>query len=185
MLLESYLIAGLFTTIIVSFVWARFWFFESSTDGSKLALTLYDPAVVLHVGGTLYGLVLIEDLSVFRFLTALICMGSGGILFLWTLRSADSKKLVFNNEIDHLMTTGAYGFVRHPFYLSYSLVWFGSVIATNLPPLLITLVYLTAFYYKSALTEERALIRSTYSEEYGKYRNEVGMFFPRIKSWIS
>lgn len=183
--IETYLLGGIFTTIVVSFIWARIWFFESTSDGSKRTMTLYDPAVTIHVIGTYYGLASTDEYSSFRFLAALGCMLIGETLFIWTLKSSKSKKLVFTNEIDELMTTGPYGLVRHPFYVSYLFVWVGAVLATYLPLQLITLVYLGAFYYKSALTEERTLIRSSYSEEYGKYRNEVGMFFPRIRSWIN
>lgn len=96
-----------------------------------------------------------------------------------------SKKLVFNNDIDRLKTDGPYGLVRHPFYLSYALTWGAMTLSTDLPIQWITLVYLLAFYFLSARREEKALLRSAYSEEYGKYRSEVGMFFPRIIRWIN
>ncbi len=92
---------------------------------------------------------------------------------------------MFNNEVDQLITDGAYSLVRHPFYLSYTLTWLATSIPSDLMLPKITLVYLVAFYIFSARREEEALLSSTYSLEYGKYRNEVGMFFPRIIRWIN
>ena len=174
-----------FTTIIVSFVWARIKLFESSAKSSILAFLVYDCVVAIHIFYSFYGLANSSSISTFTFISAAACLLLGGSLFAWTANMSGSKKLVFNNDIDRLKTDGPYGLVRHPFYLSYALTWGAMTLSTDLPIQWITLVYLLAFYFLSARREEKALLRSAYSEEYGKYRSEVGMFFPRIIRWIN
>ncbi len=174
-----------FTTIIVSFIWARIWLFESNTDSSKLTLLTYDSIVGVHIASSYYGLTNVNSVSIARFSATLGCLTLGGILFAWTASTNNKKKLVFNDDVDQLITDGAYSLVRHPFYLSYTLTWCATSIPSDLMLPKITLVYLIVFYIFSARREEKALLSSTYSLEYGKYRNEVGMFFPRIIRWIN
>lgn len=81
---------------------------------------------------------------------------------------------------EHLMTRGPYRFVRHPFYLSYSLGWIGSIIASAQPWLLISLIVMGTIYYRAAAAEERKFASSSLAAAYADYRRRSGMFFPRL-----
>ena len=79
-----------------------------------------------------------------------------------------------------VVTRGPYGIVRHPFYTSYLLFWLGWSIAAwsiwALPPLLVML----AIYILAARGEEAKFARSSLAAEYQAYREQVGMFWPRL-----
>ena len=93
-------------------------------------------------------------------------------------------------QTEKLVTTGLYGYVRHPHYLGILLVLYGvslliiSIIVIFslqsiyfLPPTLLLLVATLAFYVE-ALREEKKLIRR-FGREYEEYRRRVPMFIPR------
>lgn len=78
-----------------------------------------------------------------------------------------------------LSTRGAYGLVRHPMYVSYSLFFVGFPLI-----LLNSLLFLSILgivgYYGIAKEEERILVKR-FGEEYKTYQKRVGMFIPRVR----
>lgn len=84
------------------------------------------------------------------------------------------------DQPEHLMARGPYRFVRHPFYLSYSLGWIASIIASAQPWLLLSLLVMGTIYYRAAAAEERKFASSRLATAYGSYKQRTGMFFPRV-----
>ena len=177
------LIALIYTTIIVSFVWARFRFFRIAQETPSGITKLYDPFVAVHIA-IAYVHIFSEPiifsplsvLSVLLFLSALF-------LFWWSIVTAKVLGFALSDKIARLLVTGPYAWVRHPFYTSYTLVWVGGSILFNSMTMWITLLYLIAFYYRVAIGEENIILKSQYSREYEAYREKVGMFLPRITKW--
>lgn len=183
--MEILLIGGLHATIVVVFVWARLWYFQSSKRASILTALSYDPIVALHVFYTWYCFTQITSISTAKTVISLIVLVSSIGLFLWTIKSSNGGKLAFETTVEHIYTQGAYAIVRHPFYASYILCWSIGNFLFNSLILHITLLYLVGFYFVSARREEEYLLKSSHSDEYRKYFIEVGMFFPRISKWIN
>jgi protein-S-isoprenylcysteine O-methyltransferase Ste14 len=78
-----------------------------------------------------------------------------------------------------LVTTGLYGYVRHPQYLGFlvfttgiNVLWL-TISTIILWPILVTL------YYRLAKEEEKRL-EEKFGEEYRRYKNKVPMFIPRL-----
>jgi protein-S-isoprenylcysteine O-methyltransferase Ste14 len=172
-----------YITIIVGLVWARYRYFNVSTNSSRKGSYFYDPIVAIHIVATLYQFSQPNNPSVLVFLITLCCYLLGTGLFVLSIRNADNLDFAFSDKVSNLVTTGTYALVRHPFYVSYSLVWLGSAVLFNSFLLWITLAYLVTFYIFSAKKEERVILNSEYSREYEDYRQDVGMFLPRIKEW--
>ena len=88
-----------------------------------------------------------------------------------------------NNVIiynDHtLITNGVYKIVRHPLYAS--IIWMiyavGILCQNYLVIILNSIVFIPFMYYR-AKQEEKELIKNF--KEYNKYKNDTGMFFPKI-----
>ena len=79
---------------------------------------------------------------------------------------------------ERLVTTGIYGFVRHPLYMGNGLFAIGLALLFNslyafLFSILYTFLYLPIIYF-----EEKNLLKK-YGEEYKKYKEEVGLLFPK------
>lgn len=177
------LLVAVYITIIVSFIWARFRYFKIQSSRSRISSWLYDPVIGIHVSITLYFLLIepstcspINAVSLVLYILALA-------LFWWSIVTSELLEFAFSSHVGKVVTTGPFAYVRHPFYLSYTLVWLGSSILFNSIFLWITLIYLTTFYLTSAKTEEEVYLKSEYSRDYRDYSQKVGMFLPRITLW--
>lgn len=83
-------------------------------------------------------------------------------------------------EKPKLVTTGIYRYIRHPCYLALDIAVFGTfLIIPNILTLALSLCVVTVLYV-GTLEEEKILLK-IYGEEYEKYKENVGMFFPKIK----
>lgn len=111
----------------------------------------------------------------------LLCVGiiftaGGFVLFLYVghyIRSAITSK--------ELVTTGPFGYVRHPMYVSiyimlfgagllfFSWTWFG-IMAAFVP-----------IWYADCRIEERQMIE-LHEKKYSDYKRKVGMFIPKRKT---
>lgn len=174
-----------FSIVVASLVWARFAFFEFQSKKEKTVSRIYDPLVTVHIVGSFYYLLTADEPRFQVFLIALFLIVSGEFLFIFSLMTA--KKLNFASSEQHftLLDTGPFQIVRHPLYLSYTLIWLATPLVFNSLMLWITLGSLIAFYTFSAKREEEAILSSEYSREYSNYKNRVGMFLPRISQWKS
>ncbi len=174
-----------YTIIMIAFIWARFKYFKIDSQAAKNTSYLYDPIAVLHIYSTYYHYLNAREINyLLGLLTGLLYL-SGFVLFLVTISGARTRGYAFSNNIEQLITSGTYGFVRHPLYVSYALIWIGSAILFHSILLWITLAYLLVFYIVTATQEEKTISKSKYSGEYDNYRRDVGMFLPRIKGWKS
>ena len=82
-----------------------------------------------------------------------------------------------------LIKTGIYRYTRNPMYLSISVGVFATfLMMPSLFSLLISLGMISVFY-AVCLDEEKRLMK-LYGEEYEKYRNDIGILFPKVKSFF-
>lgn len=117
-----------------------------------------------------------------------IMIGGGLALFIAPLRQYDMSRFMGWRQItdgsgrrslasdDNLDTRGVLGYVRHPWYTGAILIiWARDLdIAT-----LIVNVIITTYFLVGAKLEERKLVLEM-GEEYRRYQEQVGMFFPRL-----
>jgi protein-S-isoprenylcysteine O-methyltransferase Ste14 len=172
----------IYTCIVLSFIWARIWFFNVNSGTHRLFAFFYDVSVAIQMISTLI-FMLTGDGKSWPHMAAIIFLYIMALsLFWWSLLTAKSLDFAFSEKVGNIVTSGPFGVVRHPFYSSYIIVWLSSALLFNSPILWITLLLLTSFYFVSARKEERVIMRSGYSEEYGKYIQNVGMFLPRMKN---
>ena len=78
-----------------------------------------------------------------------------------------------------LITNGLYRLARHPIYSGIIIAFTGfSIYSESLFRMLITLILIVLFNYKSIYEEQLLLKRFP---EYDNYRNKTGRFFPKMK----
>lgn len=78
-----------------------------------------------------------------------------------------------------LVTTGAYGLVRHPLYFSSILMSLGLFFLLSNILLLGCFIGLLCYYFPAKKEEEMLLER--FGRQYKEYKSRVGMFFPKIR----
>jgi protein-S-isoprenylcysteine O-methyltransferase Ste14 len=113
-------------------------------------------------------------------LAALLYLCSLG-LFWWAIRTNSSARLsaAFSPDVPvHLVDSGPYRFIRHPFYCSYVVAWSAGTIATARWWLLPTVAIMAIIYWKAANSEEEKFSRSPLAAEYQKYRERTAWLVP-------
>jgi len=78
-----------------------------------------------------------------------------------------------------IVMDGPYRYVRHPFYISYSITWLAGALATSWWPAWLMAGLMLCAYACAAASEERALLRS-HPDDYSNYRTRTGAFVPRL-----
>jgi protein-S-isoprenylcysteine O-methyltransferase Ste14 len=80
-----------------------------------------------------------------------------------------------------LVTSGAYRYIRHPFYTSFLLAFAASDLFFPHPAVVALSLYVLAVLHWTAAAEERKLRASEFGEEYGRYMARSGRFFPQVR----
>jgi protein-S-isoprenylcysteine O-methyltransferase Ste14 len=89
--------------------------------------------------------------------------------------------IVFGKESEStgVIKKGAFGIVRHPVYLSETIIYLGLlVISMSLAALAVWIVVIGFLHYISSYEEK--LLYKRFGEEYNMYKREVPMWFPRF-----
>lgn len=181
----TYLAFATYIAIIVSLIWARLQFFSTQATQITIWVRLYDPIVGIQILTTLY---IFYNGPKFTLLVSSVWLAAllaSISLFWWAILTARKLDFAFSKSVGNLLTSGPFAIVRHPFYMSYILVWTSTTVIFNSVFLWFTLLYLITFYFMSARDEEKIILSSEHSKEYFEYRQRVGMFLPRIKKWKS
>jgi len=104
-------------------------------------------------------------------------------LFWWAIAATRQKRLTlaFSEDApEHLLASGPYRFVRHPFYAAYIFFWLAGLIATLQWWLFISVVAMTVLYFRAARMEENKFAITRLNAEYLSYRERTGMFLPKF-----
>jgi len=135
---------------------------------------------------------MLEAIAIFRatiirpgqFVIAVVLCAASLAIFWWTTRVTRARRLsvAFSaDEPHHLLIAGPYRFVRHPFYVSYSLFWIAGLIAVPRWYLVPGIALMIGLYIRAARMEEGKFANSALSESYEYYRSQTGMFLPRFR----
>jgi protein-S-isoprenylcysteine O-methyltransferase Ste14 len=84
------------------------------------------------------------------------------------------------NTPSRLVTSGAYRRVRHPFYLAFLLALTGAACVFPHWLTIGSLVFAAIQLHRTAVAEERELLRSEYAAVYAEYVARTGRLFPRV-----
>jgi protein-S-isoprenylcysteine O-methyltransferase Ste14 len=82
-------------------------------------------------------------------------------------------------DIHHILDTGLFKLVRHPFYVSLILITLSFVLMLRSYMLLAGLVVIIVILVGDARKEEIKMLEK-FGDEYKRYQQEIGMFFPRV-----
>jgi len=105
-------------------------------------------------------------------------LGAGWFIFLWSVIVRGRYSVAWEMVEDHrLVTWGPYRYVRHPSYLGYFLMFCGFFLLWLNLIALLPLIAIPG-YVKAATREEELLIRR-FGEDYRRYQERTGRFFPR------
>ena len=130
-------------------------------------------------------LMLREKHAISALVAALAIFAVSLVLFLWAVKTTRSARLrlAFDpGSPGFVVQSGPYRYIRHPFYASYILFWFGCAVATVHPLMLIFLVAFGAINLTAAFREEFAFATSPFADEYLNYRKTAGLLWPKFRA---
>lgn len=113
-------------------------------------------------------------------IAGIVLTGAGYSLFVWSVVARGKYAVSWEMPENHkLVTWGPYRYVRHPSYLGYFLMFCGLFfIWLNLVALFPLVAILG--YVRITVGEEELLVRR-FGEEYIRYQEKTGRFFPKRK----
>jgi len=80
----------------------------------------------------------------------------------------------------HIVTYGAYRWIRHPFYAAFIAAFLAAAVFLPHPVTLGALAYACVMLNLTARREERRLVGSAFGSEYRRYLGRTGRFLPRF-----
>ncbi|NEO43953.1 MAG: isoprenylcysteine carboxylmethyltransferase family protein [Moorea sp. SIO4A3] len=172
----------LLTTCLISFIWAGVALFtrpNGMPNALRILVVFWIPLIVLQVST----IVLTEESNLILGLMGLSIYIISLVLFWWTVKTTKDKPLsvCYSDDLpNHIITTGPYQFIRNPFYTSYLLCVLAAVFVTNQLWLLITVVVMFVPYYQVARQEEAKFLASSFAADYKMYKENTGMFLPKL-----
>ena len=105
----------------------------------------------------------------------------GGRFIIYRARRIHKEVAVQPLKITKVITKGIFSRIRHPVYLGFILMnWGVFVIAFSWAFLMLSILFTIVWYFE-ARAEEKALCKR-FPKKYGKYRREVPMLFPNLRS---
>jgi len=124
-------------------------------------------------------------------LAALFLYGSGLAAFVTAKRALRGYRLTLAFSPDApttLIDQGIYEYIRHPFYLAYSLTWMGGAVAAPHLATIGSTVVMVCVYVSAACIEEKKFLSTALASSYKLYRKRTGMLWPsrlmRVKSLV-
>jgi len=171
-----------FVTLHAAFVWARFAIFRISGH-TPAGVRLIEASATASIA---LGVVLILMRPAGARWLDLLAVVAGVIstaLFVWGLRSVRPMQLTAAFSADlpaELVSTGAFAFVRNPFYLAYIIAHALPVAASRSFWAIPAALWMGAIYTRAAILEERKFLASPRADDFRRYAAETGRFFPRL-----
>lgn len=110
----------------------------------------------------------------------------GAALGLWAWAVATTRRerlsLAFSPDPpEAIIDRGPYRYVRHPFYVSYTLYWLAGAAAAPIWWVVAPSLLAIALYVAAARAEERKFAVSPLADAYTAYRARTGMFLPSFR----
>ncbi len=116
--------------------------------------------------------------------TGILLVWAAGVLAVWGLRSI-GRDIASAAEVrpdTRLITSGAFGLVRHPLYLSILAIWAGGALALESWLMAILVCVLVPLFVARSRLEERMLL-NRFGGDYAAYASHVPMLLPFPRHW--
>jgi protein-S-isoprenylcysteine O-methyltransferase Ste14 len=160
---------------------AAFTFFRMGMNPVK-QISILKVGAVLSFGLQTWTLYHLESDNLAQLEVAEGALVASSCLFFWALRTSLVRlSEVYSTDLPEVLNSkGAYKWVRHPFYTSYTMMYLAGCIASLSPVLIAQTLFMFTMYFRAARFEERKFSKSSLSEAYQEYKNKTWMFFPGL-----
>lgn len=129
------------------------------------------------------GILLSEKLKKGRLLCGLSLLAAGEALRLWAVSHIGPASRTRNVCADVLIKTGPYALTRNPLYLANSVKVLGFAVISGNFIFALALILFYGLEYSSVIPFEQEFLESRFKDDYAKYKNNVPVFLPSLKSF--
>jgi protein-S-isoprenylcysteine O-methyltransferase Ste14 len=108
---------------------------------------------------------------------------ASGWLFLCARRACGAHRLSSIHQQDqpvHIVASGPFGRIRHPFYSSYLLFWLAGFVAGSGASTAAVVLVMALIYLRAARAEEAKFAASRLCQAYRDYARQTGLFVPGL-----
>ena len=127
--------------------------------------------------GVLWGHTLVQQIGLAGTYAMYVLSITGAILIIAGWREIYKHYWSKEEGHGHLVTTGIYGYIRHPQYTGFLLITLGMLLEWTTLPMLIMWPVLVVLYYRLAKKEETDM-EVEFGRVYRKYKARTSMFIP-------
>ncbi len=168
---------------ISSFCWSVFGVFKQVENRQNKWYYSLVFASLITYGVCLYSSAISVSADLLRtVVSSLLLLFSLGTFWYSAYENRQKKlSLAFSQDLpNHIVTSGPYAWVRHPFYFSYLTCYFTVSYYSLNPYAFVCFVMMFCIYYFASKFEEQKFMQSSLSQEYLQYRSRTPRFFPAI-----
>lgn len=156
-------------------------YFERRPDRPGWVRALHDTGALLALAHVV-GAVVFEARADWLVFAGIALYLGAMLVFLSAIEAGRSMRMQ-RSFIDHplpdrLVTTGPFGWVRHPFYVGYLMGAVAPCVAIAHPAMIAIAVPMIAITLSAAFREERVWLSSPRADAYRQYQQRTGMFVP-------
>ncbi len=109
---------------------------------------------------------------------------TASLLLFWSAVQANRERPLTHcfsqNEPEHIIMTGPYRLIRHPFYVSYLIAWTAGIFAADSTVILFGASLMLFLYWRAAYLEEEAFLNSKLRDTFIAYKATTGFFLPKL-----
>ena len=141
----------------------------------------YYPELLVSLQFGLIGLIVLFSRGFFSNFIALTIFIIGGLFGIWALsynRLGNFNIQPKMRDNAKLITTGIYGYIRHPMYLSVIVMMLAFIFATPSQIEIVLFILLIIVLVLKAKKEEEIWLKE--SKEYTKYKEQTKLFIPYV-----
>lgn len=171
------------TANVLSFAWSVFGVFKKYPEKDSIRYYVVVLLSLITYFFTLFALIDSKLNNLYLQVVGLILLIFSLLLFWLSVRANYKSKLTLIFSLDqpqHLVTSGPYNWIRHPFYLSYFCCYFGAWIASLNAFLFVCFLGILLIYLNAISHEENKFLNSPLSVKYQAYMKKTGKLFPKF-----
>ena len=141
----------------------------------------YYPQTLVFLQFTIIGLMVLFSKGFFSSALSISIFTIGLLLGIWALRHNQLGNFNIQPKIkkdSNLITTGIYGYIRHPMYSSVIIIMFAFLVSSPIFIEIILFIFLIVVLLLKATREESLWL--LHDEAYGEYKRRTRFFVPFV-----
>ena len=124
------------------------------------------------------------DASTINITLGIIFVAIGELGRIWCVSYAGGITRTRTGDLNQLITSGPFGYVRNPIYISNIIMYSASAFLLGVPGVVYFAVLYFLLEYIFIIAYEESILIKTFGDEYLSYTDKVNRWLPRLRPYI-